>query len=813
MLRNIKKNLIFSISTLLSLSIGLAVGLISFLWVMNQLSYDSFHKNKEQIYRILQEPRAVNTSRASTFQLDLALRLKEQFPEIVNTAGISHRQNIEFSKSADGKDMIKIMSLPSDNGLFAIFSAQFINGAKEYCLDANDKVVITESLANSLYPGENPVGKFLYGKIKGAENKTAIKLFGITAVIKDYPENSFLADCKLFLNYMAVYEEDIISIKKAIRYGTKLIPFRAATAFVQIKKGSNQKNLENKISDFIYTNSNYHQYDGSKEKYSLQSLSDIHLNSEDIEDDNIKHNESITHVYIIAGIGMLFLLGGIFNYFSYSIILYNKRIKELGINKFLGAGNKEFALKFLSESIVLLAGATAVSFLMAEEAAPAVINWSIKNSAVFKLPPSHIFDILAFYFMALTLELLPVLYFMFLTGKIKTANMIMNKTVNLEIRKNLWRIFIVAQTAIPVFLIAAGLIVRSQVSFLENYEQGYSKKNILQFECSIKGDNQEKGLTNYKSRAIYMKSELEKCGSVERLTRTNWIPGFNNPSMTNTIKIKDKWIQYTVAEIDSNYFKIFNIKLIKSADISKISPGAFNYIAITEQTAKEWGIDYINQQLPIDFDNSRIVAITNNIHYGSFKEKKNGIVFRFSNDEFNHWGAIAVKYKEGKEADVRNYINSKWKEITGNKDVFTARNLLAPADLASEEILLVTVNVFSFITMFMALISIFSSISYNVECKTKEIGIRKVMGASLGSLFWLIVKELMALTLLAVITAAPFVYIALNKWLEDFCYRINIGVEVFIFTAVITSVIALATLSFTVIRAVSANPVESLKYE
>jgi putative ABC transport system permease protein len=811
--RGIKKSKIFTLSTIFSLSIGVSIGLISFLWIQQQTSYDTFHKRAENIYRVILEPDAVNTSRSSVLQIDLAERLKEQFAEVEKATPVFYARNISLSKDEAGSNFVAVCTLPTDNSFFSVFDVEFMSGNKEECLNGPDQVVITESLANILFPNENAIGKTLYGALTAPKNKNLTWL-KVSCVIKDFPKNSIFANDKLFINYKHLYEENVASLRNELNYGSKLIPLRAASAFICLNKNGNKQKFINSLSNFIKINTYGSESQLERKKYSLQKLTDIHLYSDDIKDNAFGSNESIKYVYVIAGVGGLFLFGAFLNYFGYSLIFYNKRIKELGINKFLGAKESDFVVKFLIESMITLSMASVISVFLAETAFVNIFNKIFINKDSFVYPFQAPIKTIMFYLSVLLLAGIPVTYYTYFTCKIKTVNMIYSKTTNLDVRKYLWRGLIIAQMAISVFLIASGIIINNQVSFLKNFNPGYSKNNVYCFDCYVTGFNPQTFLRDVSDRARFMKSELHNFSGVECVTRSNWAIGFNNPDMSNSININGNRLSYNVAEIDSSYFNIYNIKFIKKTDLSNISPQAFNYIAITEQTAKDWGVDYINNKLPIQLDNYQIAAIVNNIHQGSFKGKKSGVVFNFTTDEMNIGSSLVVKIKDGREMDVKEYFDKKWKELTGEEKFmpkFTTR--LDNDDFSIEESLLTMISIFSIITLFMALISIFSSVSYNIERRTKELGIRKILGASVSSIFWLIIKEMIVLVLLSVFVAAPFVSMVLQGWLQDFCYRVNIGLGVFILTAFITSFIAFITICFTVAKASSVNPIDSLRYE
>jgi putative ABC transport system permease protein len=812
-LRSIKKNVLFTMSTIVSLSVGLSIGLISYLWIQHQTSYDSFHKKADNIYRVILEPDAVHTSRSSILQIDLAERLKEQFSEIENAAPVCYERNINISKDEAGSSEVTVCALPTDNNYFSMFDAEFISGSKMECLTEPDRVVITESLSNVLFPNDNALGKTLYGTLASTKNSTKTWL-KVSGVIKDFPANSIFAENRLFINYKNIYKEDIETLRSQINYGSKLIPFQAASAFITLNKNNNKQNIIKRLSAFININTYGSESQKESNKYSLQKLTNIHLYSDDIKDSAFGSNDSIKYIYVICGVGGMFLLGAFLNYYGYSLILFNKRIKELGINKFLGAKDSNFALRYLVESIITLFMASAVSLFMAEAAVAGLFNKIISNKSTFIYPFQLPVKTILFYVCVLFSAGIPVAYYTLFTGKIKAVNMIYRKTKNLDARKYLWRGLIVVQMAISVFLMASGFIIKNQVTFLKNFNPGYSKSGVLCFDCYVKEFNPQTFWSDIKNRARFMVSALHNFSGVEYVTRSNWAIGFNNPDMYNSININGNRLSYNIAEVDSNYFKLYNIKYIKRAELSNISPQAFNYIAITEQTAKEWGVDYINNQLPIQLDKSIIVAIVNNIHQGSFKGKKSGVVFMFASDEMNIGPSVIVKIKDGMESNVKEYFNTKWKELTGEEKFKTEySDRVTKEDFSSEESLLLMISTFSIITLFMALISIYSSVSYNIELRTKEIGIRKVLGASVSSILWLIMKEMLVLVVISVGVAAPFVYIVLQYWLREFCYRVDIGVGVFILTAFITSLISLLTIGYTVVRASSVNPIESLKYE
>ncbi|RJP66948.1 MAG: ABC transporter permease [Ignavibacteriales bacterium] len=805
--RSYSRNKLFTVSNILSLTVGLCISMIVFLWILYQFSFNTYIDNADNIYRLVR----IDIESSTIFPLNLSGMLKDNFPEIYKSANFyrGSLQNIQTSKG----EGIQEDGCTVNVDFFDVFSLKFVSGNTKSCFQQINSVVITESLAKKIYNGKTALGNTIFSQDISDEKKLTGWI--ITGIIKDPPRNSDIKSFNLFFNSRLDEEKEISSLSKKENWQLRLSNQYCSEIYLMLKNNIDKKEFENKISGFIRSHTYTYRSMNSKTFYTLQELSDFHLYSSASGINTFLTGvfpEEIKYIYIFGGIAVLFLIGSFLNFFGYILILFTKKIKEVGINKFLGANSISLFKKISLNCLVTITISLLISILLS------FMVYKYANSISPNFPPlGELFigyRVLIFFPLVLIFSLVPAFYITSVISKVKAADILQHKIANVEIGKNLWRIFITGQIAIPSFLIACSIVIYYQLYFLRNYDPGYDKQNVLSFSTfnsnsNIPGNAFEEA-TRY---ARIIQAELSSQNSVVSVTRANNLPVYAGTSYLTGIFNNGKVEFVNQWDIDKEFFKTWGIPLLREADFENLK-GNLNYAFLSERTAKHFRIDYKNKPLPFQWNDYVIIGITNDIHIGTFKEKNLNIIFHYYMDvKSDYTPCLAVKYKNGMEKEVKDFIKYQWKKLTGSSSSISYNDPDSIQQFSREELALKALGLFAFITFYMALISIFSTISFNIKNKTKEIGIRKILGASTKSILLLITKEIFVLVLVAGIIISPFVFIVMNKWLEDFSYRVNINWWVFALTSGIALSISLATVLFQAIKAAVANPVESLRYE
>jgi putative ABC transport system permease protein len=825
-LRNLKKYKLFTIANIISITGGVSISLITFLFVLFHLSFDNFHKDAKNIYRICRYSSGANTNTSILMPIDLTERIGIEFPEITECASIASNRHANLSLDGSEENIRSIECIPTESGFLNIFSVEFISGYAKEFLKSEESAVITESLAKELFPGQNPLGKMVYINIAGLSKNKANKL-QIKGEIKDFPINSQFAQKQLIVSSKLIYNDLSTYNRQSNSYDGSLVPINKSEVYIKLLNTSNKNNLEEKLNAYINKNT-FSFSEMNNVYYKLQNLKDIHLGSEKFAGDNYNDTESPKSIFAFLTIGCVFLLGAFINYFGYSLIYFKNRIKEAGINKILGAGNKNIAIIFVIDALFTFTITGILSIVLLQVFSNGLIMQmkSIFNNLYF-LPFSGYMRFavspienpgktILFYLIIFFIMLIPALFITAAASKIKIAGMINNSITKHNEGKYLWKVLIIIQIAMPVFLIGCSLIVRNQIEFMKNFYPGYSNDNVVQFVCAP-GSNYIKPNSEalLRNGAFVMKNELNKLSGIECVTMANWAPGllddFSRMSLTNI-----DGQNYIFAEVnaDTNFFKTYDVQFLKKTDFSKLSLAGFKYIVVTEKIAKVWGIDYANVNLPFQIGGFLLAGVVKDIHSGSFKENDVCVLFNLCADEVNDGFTMAVKLKPGREREVKKYIAAAWSSINGAGKVFFEDELKGKySKYEKEENILEIIKIFAIITLIMAAFSIFNTAAYSAERRKKEIAIRKISGAPVYSLLWLVIKEIITTVIAALVIACPFIVFAMQKWLMDYVHKISIGFLHLLLTGTIIMIISIATIIYIMIKAVLANPIESIRCE
>jgi putative ABC transport system permease protein len=807
--RNIKKNKLFFAANLLSLTIGLAIGLVAFLWVYNQLSYDRFHKKADRIYRVLankQYPPEI----VSSHPPKLAERIKETFPEVEDALQLAPLASIKIRK--DENNIFIGRPLNTNSRIFSFFDIELLCGNKANCLNNANSAVISQSLAKNIFGDENPVGRMLKVENLSISKIHLVPDMFITGVMEDMPSNSFLSTYNIITNCPVIEERMVETIEhNNINYTGKLLPYYAFECFVLLRKNVSKADFDYKMSPFV--NKITYGSDYSPASYYLQPLTAMHLYSEEVRN-NSPWAGNIRFVFIFGGVGLLFMLGAMFNFLGYTLVNFDRRLKEIGIYKFVGADTYSLLKKYLFESVLTFTAASLISISLIK--AFSRNNIFSPLYSLFMFPKMGVLVTLSYYLVILLMAVFLTLYVVYLLTRVKTPNLIQGRITGLDTNRIMWRILISLQIAIPVLLMSCAIVIRNQITFLSEYDLGYSKENVYSISAYRPNDNFNTGANEAQKLTAFLKAELEKNKSVKNTSITSWIPTSDMVGGGWQVKNNGIMVMLDLSWVDKNYFNALKIGFVKKSAFEELEADSI-YFVVPQNCADYFNIPYKNNSLPIIWNNITIVGITNPLYYGPLKGKIKNVFFQLVNDRNSSSSGhnIIFNIDKGKEKEVSDYISAKYKEYTGDKMpplIALSENKTGPR-YYTEEIMFNVVTLVTAITLFMALISIFSTVSHNIERRAKEIGIRKVYGASAKDVLTVVVKETVAIICVVTLITAPFVYLLMQYWLQEFTIRVNITIWVFITTALVTLAISLATVSQKAYGIMRANPVDSLKNE
>ena len=779
-LRNLKKFKGYSLINIAGLAIGMAVCIMILLWVNNELSYDRFFNEGNQIYRIISVNHAGgDIAKSPGSPSPIGPTLLDNFPEVINFTRVQSGWSGWYLHYGD-KNFSEEKLACADPSFFEIFDFEFIKGDPKTCLKDRYSIVLTETLAKKCFGEKDPMGQVM--QISSHDMQ-------ITGIIKNTPENSHLQFDYVFpIINMTEWRESKIDSWKYTQFAT----------YIKLGKQADFQQLNFKIENIVK------EYDPeTKLTVNLQPLKDIHLHSKDMNSWMIVYPNpgNITYVYLFSIIGVCILLVACVNFMNLSTARAGTRIKEIGVRRVSGAERKDLFKQFLNEAMLLTLLASAVAILIVKLLLP-IFNEMSGKELIFNLFTNKSM-------------LLGVFTLTFLTGFISGSypaiylssfnpTGIFKAKSHFGVSKSgvLRKILVVGQFAFAIILISASLVIFNQINYIQNKNLGYDKENLICFASYGEfGRNYE----TTKNELLQNPDILNVClafppSNFGGTTDIDWEGKDQNQEVVFFFDIGDY-----------DYFKTFNFKLSEGRYYSRKFPSDTANFVVNETAVKVMGFEApIGKRFRYKNKTGQIIGVVKDYHGGSLHSPIMPKVIELGNRGF----FVCVKYREGKTAEVVKFAELKWKKYVQNRPFrYTFVDESINEFYKNERNIGRIFGYFTIIAIFIACLGLFGLVSFMTEIRTKEIGIRKVLGAKIHGIVILLSKEFIKWVLLANVIAIPVTYFGAGKWLQNFAYHFELGWQIFLYSAVAAFFIAILTVSYQAIKAAIANPIESLRYE
>lgn len=810
--RNLVKGKLFSFINIIGLSVGLTCCMLITLYIMNETSYDAYQKNANNLYQIGTEFVGLgNFLKLPNTPAGMGETMKNVFPEIEQTTRLAHLYSEDKTllqyreKTGEPKSFYETKGFLADSTFFRMFTYHFIEGDPSTALNNPNTVVLSDEIAEKVFGNESALHKVIH--ISSSTNGDHD--FLVTGVFKPFDKPSHI-DARFFMSMKGGKIGDFIKQQEG-----DLATNNLYYTYLQLKPGTDAKKLEAKFPAFIerYAGKKLQAVGFNKKQFLIPVLK-IHLN-EDVKS-NVTEGGSVTYLYILASIALFTLLIACINFMNLATAQSAKRSLEVGVRKVLGAEKKLLVTQFLSEAILmsLIAFLFAVAFT---ELLLPVFNTASGRQLSFSLSKNTQF-ILAFVVVSVITGLIAGSYPAFYLSSFNPAKVLKGRFSNslsaVAFRKGL----VIFQFIISVVLIIASVVIANQMRYLRSADLGFAKDQQIVIP-----------LHSGTAKNLYpsLKSELLKHADVMNVGASQFYPGISNVS--DNIFYKDGGSMQEAKDIKMNYI---DTRYLQTLDIRAVAGRAFSddyytidtsgggSIIINETAVKTLGFanaaKAVNQKLHSTFNgvtyNFNIVGVVKDFHYEDLHVPIGSYGFQLNfPPQYNY---LIVHVKPG------NMIAS----VQGVQNVWHALNTAEPFDYSflnkdfqrnydAENKLSDIVGDFTFIAILISCLGLFGLATFSAEQRVKEIGVRKILGASVTGIVALVSKDFLKLIGIAVLIASPIAWFVMNKWLQSFAYRTNIGWEVFAVTTLIAMFIALLTISFQAIRAAVANPVKSLRSE
>ncbi len=784
--RNILRFKLYSTINILGLATGIASCIIILLYVQDQFSYDKFGKNSDTIYRLVLNIKNSNsTNKYSTTSPPMGPYLVENIPGVkeavrvrIGSASLMESGNVKAYEE-------KIVF--ADSNFFDLFSFPLSKGDSKSALSEPNEVVITSEMAKKYFGDENPVGKIIK-----MDKRFNLKVTGVIS-----PEK-FNSHIKFdFLISFSTFPSTLPAGYSINDWG-----WTSFFTYLQINNNSDVKNLEAKLPALIRTV--FNGKTAQRLSLHLEPLKDVYFDNERIGDFGVSGNKS--SLYIISIISFLILIIAGFNFVNLSTARSAKRSREVGIRKLLGADKSRLMKQFLGEAITISVISVLVALAIIELILP-VIN-SRLNINIFLADLGPVYLISLIILLPLLIGFLAGIFPAFVLSNFVPSKVLKENVYSVKSGLSLRKILITAQFLITTILIIGTLIVTEQMNYIKNRDLGFNKENVLILK--LRGKELLSKFETIKNSMLNISQVVSIGGARNSLdgdygTATVVVPGNKN----NTSEKYD----INIYPVNFGFFKTLGIKFISGRAFDKNFATDCDAFILNESAAKTLNLGKtVNTQIRFaGSQKGNVIGIVKDFNYTSLHNKIAPLVFFMSPSENEN---MFIRINGGNIPETISEIKSTWDRIVPGFPLdYSFFDQKLDRIYKSDQRFATIIYYFSALVIFIACFGLFGLISFSVEQRIKEVGIRKVLGASVTSVSILLSKEFVKLVLIANIIAWPVSYFVMNKWLQDFAYRTNISWIIFVLACGITLLIAMATVSFQAIRAATANPVESLKYE
>ncbi|HLF34848.1 MAG TPA: ABC transporter permease [Cyclobacteriaceae bacterium] len=808
-IRNLNRNKVFSVINIFGLAIGMAACLAIAQYVHFEMSYDRFHKNADHIYRVLLAD--IKKTHASNHP-GTGPMLKDEFPEVKDYARMVHQtifyRAVSTWSHIDEYDQIKTFNIQNvynvDPSFVTMFSFPFLYGNPETAFTDLNSVVISRSVSQKFFGSENPVGKILI--------RDGYRSFTVTGVI-DVLENSHMK-FDMLLSYF---------FTEAWGGGwSHTVDWKWPEYFtyIQLDPAADPKYLEAKFQDVIP------KYLGDWMKainrqayFRLQPIKDIHLKSPLLNKEYVVHG-SVNTVNFLSIIAVIILVVAWFNYINLSTARSIERAREVGFRKVAGASKKQLIIQFLLESVILNIPAILLAFIIFIISVP----W-FNDLAGLKIGFSGLYNETWFWIslgiIFMLGSLLAGIYPAFVLSSIRIITVIKGKYSNSAGGIMFRKLLVGGQFAISIALIAGTLIVYRQVSFMRNKDLGYNKEQMLVVKVPTVVDS------TFASRAESFLNELENYSGQKKFTVASEVPGKWIPNVNSVKKEGSEEIEIfgcSYVSIDHNFIDTYEMKAVAGRNFrvneySKLIPGKIIPVMINEKAAEILGFknpeESISEHILFTVGDlewtGEIIGVVNNYHQRSFRMDYDPMVFGYYT-----WGIqyICINLNTGNLIESVAYIKDLYKSsFPGNPFEYFFQDDYFDMQYASDKQFGKVFGLFSLLAIIVASLGLFGLTTYIILKRTKEIAIRKILGASIQGLVILFSKDFIRLIVIANLLALPITYIFVNNWLNNFKFKININWIMFVLPMIVLLIIALVTTSIQTIRSSFINPANTLKYE
>ena len=797
-IRSFKRQRAYIIINVLGLSIGIACSLLIAIFVINEAGYDRFNTKKDRIVRLIlngkiggQEITAAYTS------APMGPTMAKEFPEVedaLRMTGIGPTV-IEYNNQTFTEDQM----IEADSSFFNFFSIPVIKGDAKNLLNAPHRVVLSESTAKKIFGNENPIDKAL--KV-GSDSVKYI----VSGVMADIPENSHF-EANIISSFMTdpgskspIWLNNSIATYLLIRPNSSYVTVdqKLPELLVKYIGPEVQRFMGISLTDFVAQ--------GNKYRFYCQKLTDIHLDP--MIQQQFRQPSDPKYLKIFGSIAVLIILIGAINFMNLSTAQAARRAKEVGIKKIGGSSRGMLITQFLSESFILSFISLIIALIIVKVTLPyfnnllgATLHLSLLKNW-YTIPVMVLFSVIVGF--------LAGGYPAFFLSSFNPYEVLKGSMKNSMKNGRLRRVLVVFQFAVSILLIVCTMVMYRQIKYMLKKDVGFNKEQLIVI-------NRTEALgTKMKS----FKEVVKGIPGVINIASSSAVPGRNNSNSGYMMEgRKDETFLMQTNYIDEDYISTYGMTLESGRTFDKSHSTDKGACLVNETAVRNFAIKDMEKTrfiTPGDSSKGRflqVIGVVKNFNFESLRNPIGPYIFNLKPDEYIG-GYLSVKLSALNYASTISQIENKWKEFTENAPL---QYYFLDADFehmyVQEQQNAQMAVIFSILAVFIAALGLFGLTSFTVEQRTKEIGVRKAMGSSIPGIYVVISKEVIILVSISALISWPLIYYIATKWLENFYYKINLGVFSFVAGLTIALGVALITISYRILSAARVNPAQSLKYE
>ncbi|MDO6471083.1 ABC transporter permease [Maribacter sp. 1_MG-2023] len=800
--RSLKKQAFFTFLNTFGLAIGMAGALIISLYINDELSYDKMFADADRIYRIDSDIKFGGAEiKAGESAAPMAETLKRDYPQVESsvrfrTVGGAYVKKVGGNRSAKENHITF-----ADSTMFEFLGIDLIAGNAKTALTGINSLVLTKTAAEKHFGSTDVIGQNLL--LDNTDTYT------VTGVIEDMPKNSYFNDYSVFLAMAGnvASREDNWGGNNYFTF-IKLVPGTTAKDFEGPLQGMlerymlpwAQKYFPGMTAESFAASGNYI-------RYQTMALTDIHLHSDKSSEMNA--TSSIQNIYILSFIGLFLIILASVNFMNLSTAHSLKRAKEVGVRKTLGSNKMNLVFQFLTESGLIAFVSLLAALIITLLALPFFNSFTGKAISIPFTQPLFWLVLLV---STLLLGLFSGSYPAFFMSRFTAVKSLKGGSAESVGNGRVRNALVIFQFSISVFLIISTLVVFQQLNYIQSKDLGFSKDKVLLIN--------DIGAIGSKTKAF--KEQIANMGYVESVTLSDYYP---TPSWRSDSSFfeegardQESAIQMQEWAVDSDYLKTMEMEIVAGRDFNPqyasdstamiINEATLPIINVTAEEALGMRIsEEIDQENPTYYT---IIGVVKDFHYTSLRNNIGALGMQLNSDAEN----MAVRINGGDYENNISAIENTWNAMAPNQPfdygfMDEAFNTTYEAEQKLSQIFFI----FTMLSIFIACLGLFGLAAFNAEKRTKEIGVRKVLGATVSQISYRLTVDFLKLVGVAIVISLPLGWFAMNKWLEDFSYRIEIGIGIFALAAVLAIVVAIVTVSYQSIKAAVVNPVKSLRSE